>query len=69
MKKSKKEDVHYGREIRKKLKEHGMSVAEFARRIHCSRNNVYSIFKRKYLNTGSLEKISTVLNFDFIHDL
>jgi len=66
---SKKKEIHYGEEVKMKLEESGMPVAEFARRVCCSRNNVYNIFKRKYIDTGLLEKISIVLDFDFIHDL
>jgi len=65
----KENEIHYGEEVRKKVDECGMPVAEFARRISCSRNNVYDIFKREYIDTGLLKKISGVLNFDFIHEL
>jgi len=61
--------VHYGHEVKKKFEEHGMSVAEFARRIRCSRNNVYNIFLREFIDMGLLKKISIVLDFDFIHEL
>ena len=61
----KKKNIHYGQEIRKKLKERKMPVTKFADRICCSRENVYNIFKRQNINTGLLEAISEVLDFDF----
>ena len=64
----KKKEIHYGEEVRRKLEERGMSVAEFSRRICCTRCNVYDIFKRKDINTGLLEKISKELDFDFFYN-
>jgi transcriptional regulator with XRE-family HTH domain len=51
--------------IKKALKERGMPVTEFARRINYSRENVYSIFRRKSIDTALLTKISKVLDVDF----
>jgi len=62
-------EIHYGHEVRKKLEERGMTVAEFARRIHCSRNNVYNIFNREFMDVGLLKQISFVLDYDFIHEI
>lgn len=62
---------HIGSEIHKVLKKNGMTVSEFARRINSSRENVYSIFKRKSIDTDLLDIISRVLSHDFfgkIHD-
>lgn len=42
-----------------------MSISEFGRRINQSRVNVYSIFKRKSIDTGLLAKIGQVLEHDF----
>ena len=61
----KKEDVHYGQVVKNKLKERGMTISEFSRRINCSRSNVYDIFKRKYIDIPLLEKISEVLCYNF----
>jgi transcriptional regulator with XRE-family HTH domain len=56
---------HIGSEIRKVLKKNGMTVSEFARRINSSRENAYSIFKRKSIDTDLLQTVSTVLSHDF----
>ena len=64
-----RKNIHYGQEIKKRFEEHGMSVAEFARRINRSRNTVYSIFRREYVDLQLLMIISDVLKFDFVHNL
>jgi hypothetical protein len=51
------------------LETKGISVTEFARRINKSRENVYSIFTRKSIDTGLLSKISEVLEYDFFKPL
>ncbi len=56
---------HIGSEIHKILKKKGMTVSEFARRINSSRENAYSIFKRKSVDTELLQTISRVLQHDF----
>ena len=54
-----------GKIIENKLREKGISVSEFARRINTNRNNVYDIFRRDSIDTLLLQKISTVLEHDF----
>ena len=56
---------HIGEQIKSVLEKKGLSVSEFAKRINKSRENCYSIFSRKTIDTGLLSKISTVLEFDF----
>ena len=63
--KTKNEDVHYGQAVKNKLRERGMTISEFSRRIICSRSNVYDIFKRKFIDIPLLEKISEVLRYNF----
>ena len=55
--------------VKKRVDERGMPVAEFSRRINRSRNTVYSIFNREFIDLKLLRDISEVLDFDFIHDL
>ena len=57
--------VHIGNRIKSTLNKKGMSLSEFGRRIHKSRENVYDIFKRRTIDTGLLVTISKVLDFDF----
>jgi len=63
-----KNQIHIGKAIHQRLKEIGMTKAEFAKRIHCTRQNIYSIFERKELNTNLLRKISEVLGYNFLVD-
>jgi len=57
--------LHIGKQVEEVLNKKGFTVAEFARRINKSRENVYSIFKRKTMDTGLLQTISSVLEYDF----
>ena len=59
---------HLGNLIRSKVEERQMSVAEFARQIHCERSTVYHIFSQESMDIARLWKISNVLNFDFIDE-
>jgi len=61
-----KNQIHIGKAIEQRLKTIGMTKAEFAKRIHCTRQNIYSIFERKELNTNLLRKISEVLDYNFL---
>ncbi len=56
---------HIGEQIKSVLEKKGLSVTEFAKRINKSRENCYSIFSRKTIDTGLLMKISSVLEYDF----
>ena len=58
-------DIHIGSEIKKAFEESGFTVAEFSRRINKSRENTYSIFSRKSIDTDLLAAISVVLSVDF----
>ncbi len=57
--------VHIGNKIKAIVTKKGMTVSEFGRRINKSRENVYSIFKRKSIDTALLSTISKVLDHDF----
>lgn len=57
--------IHIGNKIKSVVTKQGITVSEFGRRINKSRENVYSIFKRKTIDTGLLMNISKVLDHDF----
>lgn len=59
------EEIHIGQKIREVFETKGISVTEFARRVNKSRENMYSIFSRKSIDTALLLSISRVLEFDF----
>ena len=58
-------EINIGEKIKLVLESKGLTVTEFARRINKSRENIYSIFTRKTIDTGLLQSISTVLEYDF----
>ena len=58
------EHCNMGQMIKKVVKEQKMSVSDFAKAIHCSRTNVYSIFERKSINIERLKQIADVLNLN-----
>jgi transcriptional regulator with XRE-family HTH domain len=58
-------EQHIGAQIRAVIEQRGMTVTEFAKRINKSRENAYSIFSRKTIDTGLLKLISEVLSHDF----
>lgn len=62
------EENHIGKNIKQKLSERKITVAEFARLIHTSRTNAYYIFSQQSINYDRLKLISKVLNHDFCAD-
>jgi len=64
----KKNDLHIGEIIKKKVEEKGFTISEFAEKICCSRTNVYSIFNSQSIDTNKLIKISEVLCHNFFED-
>ena len=63
------ERLHIGHLIKSVFDESGMTVAEFARRIHCARPNVYSIFERYDIGVEQLVRISVALNHNFFDEI
>lgn len=60
---------HAGEKVKEYLKASGMSVSEFAKRLNCHRQNVYDIFKRQDVDLQMLQRISKVLDHDFVTEL
>lgn len=58
-----------GQMIEEAFNASGMSKNEFADKICCSRQNVYSIFKKENIDIDSLMRISKVLEHDFLLEL
>lgn len=57
--------IHIGLEIKAELERQERSVSWFARKLCCERTNVYSIFKRKNIDTDMLTRISRILQRNF----
>lgn len=61
--------LHIGHMVKSVFDKSGLSVAEFARRIHCARPNVYAIFERNDIGVEQLLKISVALEHNFFDDI
>ena len=62
-------NLHIGHLIKSVFDASGITVSEFARRIHCERTNVYKIFNRRSIDVELLVKISEILNHNFLADV
>lgn len=58
-------EIHIGSIIEHKVRAGGHSVTWLAGCLCCERTNIYSIFRRKSIDTGLLLRLSEVLNYDF----
>jgi DNA-binding Xre family transcriptional regulator len=56
--------INMGQTIKKVLMERKISISDIAKTIHCSRTNLYSIFKRESIDVERLKQIANVLDLD-----
>lgn len=61
--------IHIGKRIETILREKERTVAWFARKLYCNRQNVYDIFKRESIDTTLLQRISAILEHNFFKDI
>jgi DNA-binding Xre family transcriptional regulator len=54
-----------GHEIKKVVKKRGLSVEDMASFLNVSKPNIFDIYKRETIDTGLLERICKVLNYNF----
>ncbi len=59
---------HIGRLIEEKIREVGMTKAEFGRRINTSRQNVNTILRKEHLPADILAKASRILGYNFFEE-
>ena len=59
--------IHIGQLIEMELHRQERSVTWFANKLYCDRTNVYSIFKRKSIDTELLLRISYILNHTVLY--
>lgn len=57
--------LHIGKEIRKIAKQKQITQVVLAEMITTSKQNIYSIYQRKTIDTGILVKLSNVLEHNF----
>lgn len=61
--------VHIGQIIQEKLNTSGLTVSEFAEKIHLSRPAVYQMFKKQSIDTDLLIRISILLKENFFKSI
>lgn len=57
--------VHIGSLIKQQVLQRKLTIDEFASRINCHRTNVYHIYKQETIDVKQLQKISSVLDYNF----
>lgn len=57
--------INIGELIDKRRNELGLSIRDFADKIHVSVGNAYDILKRESIDLALLQRISSALNYDF----
>ena len=60
--------MNIGQMIKEKLYEDGHSVTWLAKRLCCTRTNIYKIFSKENLDADLLWKISIALKYDFFRE-
>lgn len=60
-----KDRLIIGELIDKRRNELGLSIRDFADKIHVSVGNAYDILKRESIDLALLQRISAALNYDF----
>lgn len=59
------EEPHIGKIIKAELARQGRSITWLAQQLNYSRQYVYKMFRRKWIYTDLLLKISDILDYDF----
>ena len=59
------EGFHLGKIIKTELTQQGRSITWLAQQVGCSRENLYKVFRHKWIYTDLLFKICDALDFDF----
>lgn len=57
--------VNIGEEIKEELFRQERTISWLARKLHCDRSNIYSIFRRKSIDTDLLMRTSIILKRNF----
>lgn len=55
--------------IKDRMTKRGISASWLARQLCCERTNVYSIYRRRSVDTGLLVKLSMILEYDFFGEI
>ena len=61
-------DFHIGECIRNELARQGRTITWLAGEVHCTRENLYRVFRHSWISTDTLFKISEALQHDFFKE-
>ena len=61
-------EVHIGKLVKAVFDDSDLTVAELARRLHCERTNVYTIFRRRSIDVELLARLSNILDHNFLDE-
>ncbi len=59
------EGFHLGQIVKTELTRQGRSITWLATQVNCSRENLYKVFRHKWIYTDLLFQISEALDYDF----
>ena len=59
------DSFHIGQLIKAELARQGRSITWLASQVHCTRENMYKLFQRPWINTDLLFQICKALDYDF----
>ena len=62
-------NIHIGQLIDARIKECGMTYAQFARLLCVERTTIYNLIRSKSIDTERLMRIGRILNFDFLRNV
>lgn len=65
---SKVRNVHIGNKIKAVLKQRGHTTVWLARQIPCTPNHLYKVYARSSINTDLLQRISSILDYNFFEE-
>lgn len=67
-KQQQKETFHIGQNIKNELARQGRTITWLAKEVHCTRENLYRVFRQSWISTDTLFKISEALQYDFFKE-
>lgn len=62
------DEIHLGNMVKAELQRQGRTITWLAAQVNCTRENLYKVFRRSWIYTDLLFKISAALNHDFFKD-
>lgn len=66
--KTKTSEFHIGQSIRRELARQGRTITWLAGEVHCTRENLYRLFRHSWISTDTLFEISEALQHDFFKE-